>query len=203
MFEHWSLSPTSFTVSVFIRKYAYHDLLSTHNRFFSILIARTCTFWFDDHYLLFCLFSTPYLHASYSIQVGAGAIGCEILKNFAMMGIGASPQGTVFVTDMDIIEKSNLNRQFLFRSWHIQVHYIMLCVWEWLRVLLKVLVTVLLYNRKCVAVYRNAIKFVHVHEKNSEGFHAVVISTILVYLLFYTTIPTCLLCGVAFTVKSK
>ena len=57
-----------------------------------------------------------------TIQVGAGAIGCEILKNFAMMGIGASPQGAVFVTDMDIIEKSNLNRQFLFRSWHIQVH---------------------------------------------------------------------------------
>ena len=54
-------------------------------------------------------------------QVGAGAIGCEILKNFAMMGVGASPEGAVYVTDMDIIEKSNLNRQFLFRPWHIQV----------------------------------------------------------------------------------
>lgn len=52
--------------------------------------------------------------------VGAGAIGCEILKNFAMMGFGAGPNGCVFVTDMDIIEKSNLNRQFLFRSWDIQ-----------------------------------------------------------------------------------
>ena len=69
--------------------------------------------------------------------------------------------------------------------------------------MLKVLVTVLLYNRKCVAVHRNDIKFVHVNEKKSEGFHDVIISTILVYLLFYTTIPTCLLCGVAFTVKSK
>lgn len=52
--------------------------------------------------------------------VGAGAIGCELLKNLAMMGVGACPEGAVYVTDMDIIEKSNLNRQFLFRSWHIQ-----------------------------------------------------------------------------------
>ena len=56
-----------------------------------------------------------------SEQVGAGAIGCELLKNLAMMGVGASPEGAVYVTDMDIIEKSNLNRQFLFRPWHIQV----------------------------------------------------------------------------------
>ena len=56
-------------------------------------------------------------------MVGAGAIGCELLKNFAMMGVGCSPQGKVTVTDMDIIEKSNLNRQFLFRSWDVQVGY--------------------------------------------------------------------------------
>ena len=55
------------------------------------------------------------------LQVGSGAIGCELLKNFAMMGVGAGPNGKVFVTDMDHIEKSNLNRQFLFRSWDIQV----------------------------------------------------------------------------------
>uniref|UniRef100_A0A8C6LB57 E1 ubiquitin-activating enzyme n=1 Tax=Nothobranchius furzeri TaxID=105023 RepID=A0A8C6LB57_NOTFU len=49
-----------------------------------------------------------------SFQVGAGAIGCELLKNFAMIGL-ASGNGEVIVTDMDTIEKSNLNRQFLFR----------------------------------------------------------------------------------------
>ncbi|XP_028146852.1 ubiquitin-like modifier-activating enzyme 1 [Diabrotica virgifera virgifera] len=50
--------------------------------------------------------------------VGAGAIGCELLKNFAMMGVGT--QGEVTVTDMDLIEKSNLNRQFLFRPHNVQ-----------------------------------------------------------------------------------
>lgn len=47
--------------------------------------------------------------------VGAGAIGCEMLKNWAMMGVGAGKDGALFITDMDTIEKSNLNRQFLFR----------------------------------------------------------------------------------------
>lgn len=79
--------------------------------------------------------------------VGSGAIGCELLKNFALIGIGtASPttkegfnettdtkneeegdlwkkhhlnEGGVLLTDMDLIEKSNLNRQLLFRPQHI------------------------------------------------------------------------------------
>ncbi|XP_034388072.1 ubiquitin-like modifier-activating enzyme 1 [Cyclopterus lumpus] len=48
--------------------------------------------------------------------VGAGAIGCELFKNFALMGLGAGEEGRITVTDMDFIERSNLNRQFLFRS---------------------------------------------------------------------------------------
>lgn len=51
--------------------------------------------------------------------VGAGALGCEFLKNFAMMGIACGDKGLVTVTDDDVIEKSNLSRQFLFRNWHI------------------------------------------------------------------------------------
>ncbi|KAG7745711.1 hypothetical protein KL932_000741 [Ogataea haglerorum] len=47
--------------------------------------------------------------------VGSGAIGCEMLKNWAMMGLGSGPEGKIYLTDNDSIEKSNLNRQFLFR----------------------------------------------------------------------------------------
>ena len=47
--------------------------------------------------------------------VGAGAIGCELLKNLSAMGAGTM-KGRVIVTDMDTIEKSNLSRQLLFRD---------------------------------------------------------------------------------------
>ena len=50
--------------------------------------------------------------------VGAGALGCEFIKNFAMMGLGVGT-GQVTITDDDVIEKSNLSRQFLFRDWDI------------------------------------------------------------------------------------
>ncbi|XP_076447725.1 ubiquitin-like modifier-activating enzyme 1 [Babylonia areolata] len=52
--------------------------------------------------------------------VGAGAIGCEMLKNWAMMGLACGPNGMIHVTDMDRIERSNLNRQFLFRRWNVE-----------------------------------------------------------------------------------
>jgi len=60
------------------------------------------------------------LGRQHNFVVGAGAIGCELLKNFALMGLGCGEGGSVIVTDMDLIEKSNLNRQFLFRPWDIQ-----------------------------------------------------------------------------------
>jgi len=53
-------------------------------------------------------------------MIGAGAIGCEMMKNYAMMGIGAGENGLVTLTDDDLIETSNLNRQFLFREKDIQ-----------------------------------------------------------------------------------
>ncbi|XP_059668049.1 ubiquitin-activating enzyme E1 1-like [Cornus florida] len=51
--------------------------------------------------------------------VGSGALGCEFLKNVALMGVCCGKQGKLTITDDDVIEKSNLSRQFLFRDWNI------------------------------------------------------------------------------------
>lgn len=49
-------------------------------------------------------------------MIGAGALGCEFMKLFALTGFSTAKGSKVTVTDDDNIEVSNLNRQFLFRK---------------------------------------------------------------------------------------
>ena len=55
-------------------------------------------------------------------MVGCGALGCEISKNLGMMDMCSGTNAILTISDMDTIELSNLNRQFLFRNEDIGKH---------------------------------------------------------------------------------
>ena len=68
----------------------------------------------DDRYARFRLIAwwdQDKLAAARVLVVGAGALGNEVLKNLALLGVGH-----VTVVDFDEIEESNLTRSVLFRS---------------------------------------------------------------------------------------
>ena len=75
---------------------------------------RNCRY--DDQIAIFGNEVQEKIQKSNLFMVGAGATGCEFLKNFAMMGFCSDKKSKFTVTDNDSIEISNLSRQFLFRK---------------------------------------------------------------------------------------
>ena len=72
---------------------------------------------YDDQIAIFGNEIQEKIEKSKIFMIGAGATGCEFLKNLAMMGFCTSDENSKFiVTDNDNIEISNLSRQFLFRK---------------------------------------------------------------------------------------
>jgi len=68
----------------------------------------------DDRYSRFRLipwWNQELLHRTRILVIGAGALGNEIVKNLALLGVGH-----ILVCDMDRIENSNLSRAILFRQ---------------------------------------------------------------------------------------
>ncbi|KAL7068059.1 ubiquitin-activating enzyme E1 family protein [Cryptosporidium serpentis] len=109
-----------------LRQYFLFDafeILNMHNCELETFICQTNDFTllnsrYDDQIAIFGRSFQSILGSLHVFLVGAGALGCEYLKSMALMGVGCG-NGLVTITDMDNIEVSNLNRQFLFRQYHV------------------------------------------------------------------------------------
>ena len=79
---------------------------------------------YDDQIAIFGQTIQEKLSKLNMFMIGAGALGCEYLKNFSLMGIAChnnESDNIITVTDNDNIVISNLNRQFLFRNSDIEM----------------------------------------------------------------------------------
>ena len=59
-------------------------------------------------------FSQETVARTKAIVIGAGAVGNEVIKNLALLGVGE-----IYIFDLDFIENHNLTRSVLFRETHI------------------------------------------------------------------------------------
>ena len=110
-----------------INQWLIHEFYSTCNPGISVenmeaqlsLAAKYASDPYRDQIILFGEKARERLKNTRVFLVGAGGLGCEFLKSFALLGVGSGEEGFIAVADDDTIELSNLNRQFLFRREHL------------------------------------------------------------------------------------
>lgn len=94
-----------------IHQWLHYDLLETLPSGTDIKRAtKNCRY--DDYLAIYGETIMNRLENLKLFMVGAGALGCELVKGFALMGV--CTKGMLHCTDNDHIELTNLNRQFLF-----------------------------------------------------------------------------------------
>ncbi|GFE55043.1 ubiquitin-activating enzyme E1 family protein [Babesia ovis] len=74
---------------------------------------------YSDHIAIWGREIQSKIQSAKIFTVGSGALGCELMKHFALLGCGTQNGGIVKLTDNDRIEVSNISRQFLFRKKHV------------------------------------------------------------------------------------
>ena len=92
----------------------YSDIIPNEEKHININESR-----YNEYELVFGKKIVEKIQSLNIFLAGAGALGCELLKNMSLLGIGANRNslnynGSVLIIDDDMVELSNLNRQFLF-----------------------------------------------------------------------------------------
>ena len=94
----------------------YSDIIPNEEKYLSNNENR-----YSDYEVIFGKKIVEKIQSLNIFLAGAGALGCELLKNLSLLGIGANnnsqnSNGSVLIIDDDMVELSNLNRQFLFHK---------------------------------------------------------------------------------------
>lgn len=94
----------------------YSDIIPNEEKYVDINQSR-----YNEYELVFGKKIVEKIQSLNIFLAGSGALGCELLKNMSLLGIGANrnssnSNGSVLIIDDDMVELSNLNRQFLFHK---------------------------------------------------------------------------------------
>ncbi|KAI4365859.1 hypothetical protein MLD38_021807 [Melastoma candidum] len=101
-------------------QFFYYDLLVFTYRYGDFWELQTLKrIWYDAQISVFGSKLQRKREDAIVFLVGFDALSREFLKRLAAMGVSCGHEEKVTVTDVNVIEKSNLSRQLLFRDWNI------------------------------------------------------------------------------------